>query len=67
MDHRTPLKWQTRRQRADVHVTPIRDLREHTETRECWCVPVLHDEGEGYVVVHNSADGRELIERHGIN
>lgn len=25
----------------DVHVTPVNDLREHTERRDCWCEPEL--------------------------
>lgn len=54
---------------ADVHVLPINDLRDHVETRDCWCAPTLYiaDDGDEMTVIHNSADGRELIERHGIN
>lgn len=25
----------------DLHVTPVGDLREHTERRDCWCEPEL--------------------------
>lgn len=25
--------------RPDIHVLPIHDLRDHDETRECWCRP----------------------------
>ena len=54
----------------DVHVIPINDIREHDESRFCWCAPMLkRDPGDldaAVVVVHNSADGRELIEEHGI-
>lgn len=56
-----------------VHVLPISDLREHEETLTCWCQPrvVRTDEetGEDYVapvVIHNSLDGRELVEEHGV-
>lgn len=52
---------------SDLHVLPIEDLREHEETRDCWCGPRLEQEGETMIVVHNSLDGRELIEAHGIN
>lgn len=46
-----------------VHVYPIGDSREHQCNRmECWCRPILNEDA-GYVVVHNSADGRELFER----
>lgn len=64
---------------GDVHILPIDDLRAHEETRDCWCRPTLQrhvrhavDRGvairiETIVVVHNSADGRELVEEHGVN
>ncbi len=59
-----------RRDRADsenVHVLPVDDLREHVETAQCWCNPKCSKVetfagGWGYVIVHNSADGRELAE-----
>lgn len=63
------------RSNSDVHVLPEGDLREHACTRTCWCQPAIetHDPetGRGYVgmaamVVHNSADGRELVEEHGL-
>lgn len=52
----------------DVHIIPVDDLREHVEGRSCWCGPdVLTDApGADPVVVHHSADGREWVERHGI-
>jgi hypothetical protein len=40
-------------------VKPIDDLRPHDDGMACWCEPT-DDEG---VIVHNSADGRELYER----
>lgn len=54
-----------------MHVSPIRDEREHVlEGTQCWCHPeVLWNDpetGEPFteaLVVHNSADGRELIEQ----
>jgi hypothetical protein len=54
---------------GDVHVTPLNDLREHTDRRDCWCWPeVRYEPGDlAAVVVHQSADGRELVERHGVN
>lgn len=43
-----------------VHVYPADDLKEHTtEGKNCWCNPIVDDEG---VVVHNSMDGREKYE-----
>jgi len=53
---------------ADVHVLPFDDLRAHEETRRCRCEPTLTQEDwdSDIVVVHNSADGRELVEQHGV-
>ena len=52
-----------------VHVVPENDLRPHIETgTDCWCKPrVEKHPGHDVVVVHNSMDGRELVERHGVN
>ena len=44
---------------SDMHVLPINDLREHEESRDCWCHPA-YDEG---IVIHNSMDGREAHEQ----
>ena len=56
---------------TDMHVYPLRDLQPHTLTCECACHPRL-DEVDGHqrrimLVTHNSFDGRELVERYGIN
>ena len=53
---------------SDVHVLPIDDLLTHAETRDCWCQPRCErdDEADDIVVVHQSADGRELVEQHGL-
>jgi hypothetical protein len=61
---------------TDIHVVPVDDLREHVESgRECWCQPRIETRdprtGEQYpwgraVIVHNSEDGREHVERHGV-
>ena len=53
-----------------VHVYPVNDLWEHeTDGEECWCDPEIRwvdpETGETYsepLVIHNSADGRELTE-----
>lgn len=42
-----------------VHVVPVNDLRVHTSSANCWCMPV---ETEDDVFVHNSLDGREKYE-----
>lgn len=61
--------YRYRSARSDVHVLPIQDLREHAETRDCWCQPRTTREGIGdaVVVVHHALDGRELVEQHGVN
>lgn len=46
---------------TDIHVTPVDDLREHVESRTCWCRPV-EDSDEPSVVIHNAMDGREAYE-----
>ena len=60
------LQWLVK-DRKDIHVLPIGDLREHVEARECWCRPRLTEESGSVIVSHNAADGRELVEKHGIN
>lgn len=49
---------------ATVHVLPVHDLKEHTESEDCACHPrVSFVDGGGKVVVHNSYDGREFLEQ----
>ena len=51
----------------DLHVLPIDDLRDHEESRDCWCAPTVSQEPDADpVVVHHAADGRELVEAHGL-
>lgn len=42
-----------------VHVMPVEDLKEHECSLSCSCQPRV----SGEVVVHNSWDGREILER----
>jgi len=50
-----------------IHTYPSNDLKEHdTETPQCWCHPVIEVLAHGIHVIHNSADGRELKEKHGV-
>lgn len=47
-----------------IHVYPLNDEREHvTEGTTCWCDPQLDLEQPEIIVIHNSLDGRELIEQ----
>lgn len=43
----------------EIHVAPIGDMRSHEFSGACWCDPII-DDG---LVIHNSADGREVYER----
>ena len=45
------------------HVEPINDLRDHDCGRDqCWCKPLIEETAGGYIIVHNSMDGREKFE-----
>lgn len=51
-----------------IHILPIDDLREHTDGIDCLCVPeVRYEDGDGVlpepICIHNSWDGRELVEQ----
>ena len=43
---------------STIHVVPLNDIREHEDSDKCWCMPRLEDG----VWIHNSMDGRELLE-----
>ena len=47
-----------------IHVMPINDLKEHDEDTSCECQPAVEmdDAGNGFLVIHNSYDGREAVE-----
>jgi len=47
---------------AEYHILPINDEIRHDETVGCWCRPKVEDVEGGRLVVHRSADGRELLE-----
>lgn len=48
----------------EMHVIPLRDLKEHEATDECWCKPDIILEPELLPrYVHNSLDKRELKEK----
>lgn len=55
-----------------VQVLPTNDTREHQEDGvNCWCRPKVDKQrtasGLGFIVSHNSGDGRELVEQYGAN
>lgn len=43
-----------------IHVYPLNDLREHTDSCQCICNPTKIEE-EG-IILHNACDGREMRE-----
>jgi hypothetical protein len=49
-----------------IHCVPNNDLREHITGKAvtCWCQPEIQTaiDVDGYIVVHNSLDGREKYE-----
>jgi hypothetical protein len=52
----------------ELHVHPLGDLIEHDISEDCACGPqarpVMRDDGSaGWLMVHNSLDGREARER----
>jgi hypothetical protein len=47
-----------------THILPINDLEEHEELSTCKCSPEMKVLENGYMmIVHNSFDKREIIER----
>lgn len=45
-----------------LHVIPENDLRKHEESNVCDCHPFMIEENGEMIMIHNSYDGRELIE-----
>jgi hypothetical protein len=46
-----------------IHILPINDIEEHEESTACKCKPKIVFESGEIIVVHNSFDRREYIER----
>lgn len=47
---------------GEIHVVPIEDERGHQILTVCTCVPHVSFDKNFIIVVHNSFDGREVIE-----
>ena len=45
------------------HVTPINDIDEHAEETTCECKPEVEHINGNMVIIHNSFDGRENVEK----
>lgn len=48
-----------------IHIRPLDDLKLHVYDG-CWCQPTESLENGVLIYTHHSMDGRELIERHGL-
>jgi hypothetical protein len=46
-----------------LHILPINDIDEHEELSTCKCNPKLIEKNGELILVHNSFDKREVIER----
>ena len=49
-----PCKW---------NILPTNDLKEHTESEKCDCKPKIKYVNRSIIIVHNSYDGRDIIEK----
>ena len=47
---------------GDVHVLPLNDIKEHTESTKCHCKPRIEVVGANLIIIHNAFDHREIIE-----
>lgn len=45
------------------NILPINDLKEHIEDSTCECKPKIIFENGEMIIVHNSYDGREFVEK----
>lgn len=46
------------------HILPIDDLKEHEEESTCECCPSVEIvDGGDMLIIHNSYDGREILEQ----
>ena len=43
---------------TNYRVMPTNDLKEHIDSKDCWCNPV-QDEKSPNLLIHHAADGRE--------
>lgn len=49
-----------------IHIIPVGGIEPlHTATKDCFCFPVISNEGMGQLAVHNAKDLRERDERNG--
>lgn len=48
--------------KTKYHVLPVNDIKPHNESMFCECAPKTIKDKNGFVIVHNSFDGREYDE-----
>jgi hypothetical protein len=39
VNDQTDINWVIQSADGDMHFIPLRDVREHEESRDCWCGP----------------------------
>jgi hypothetical protein len=49
-----------------IHTRPTDDLRPHPVLGSCWCQPARREQNGCVTYTHHAADGRELVEVHGL-
>ena len=64
------LRYRRRRQFIVLPLddfNPIDGRSSHVEPGpNCWCKPKIELHGKATLVIHHAADGRELVETHGV-
>ena len=48
---------------SKIHIIPNGDKKTHEESEFCHCHPRIEHEKNGIIVIHNSFDGREYLEK----
>jgi predicted CoA-binding protein len=44
------------------HILPVNDSDHHSECGDCKCSPRIEELSDRVLIVHNSFDGREVVE-----
>lgn len=47
---------------TQIEITPENDLQRHISSLDCDCLPVMKNQENAPMLVHNSFDGREVLE-----
>ena len=48
---------------SDINIIPNGDIKGHEESEFCYCHPRIEYEENGRIIIHNSFDGREFVEK----